>query len=354
MCNISLSVTLAQIEMVHIELKSQFVSLIFTIANTLAEISLLCALLLTNAFIECRRLQRGERLSIRNHSTRRNLFSIFPIFVFVILEVLTSFFSDPVQIPVNVKAPCLHLDSFTRSKAYLLDFDTSASVELKCLTANKNSFNQGTGRFRYSDNEVQCDKPIFSYHISGINMTKLTDFTFACNDRLCSGVRFRTPYIDFMEAFQLNDLDVLSQNLIVPIIKTHLGDFDANPFVQELAQRLVAVYSRDVSAPSQLRNFVLLGAQNTSCDFQELTDGVSIPVEMLFTVIVLWVVSLASFVLTLPLYRNVFYDMSEPLHWATRTLLPEDPSGQYRALVAAEITRDEQSIHLVHNVMLSS
>lgn len=337
--------------MVIIALKSQFVSLFITLVSALAELALFAAALALNRYSECRHLRGGHELSVSGHRLRTNVLTVLAMLVFVALEVVTSFFSDPVIVPTPVIAPCMRLDRFTKATGITNDFNRSYALQQDCFTSTTERFQQAGGSLRLSDGLVQCDStPLISYIIDESQEFSINETVSTCPqpDGLpCMGVLWRPPFFYFTGPYKVSSFQELSASgEKVEALVTRLENFDAAPFYPQITKRLSVLFKDQEGDPVTLRTNAFLGVRRTNCTFLEPGNGAQLPLAVLALIVGLWALSFGSFVATLFLRGKMFYDMSDPMHWATRTIRRHDGPVTADPVVTTEWQEGQPTIYV--------
>ncbi|PXF45258.1 hypothetical protein BWQ96_04957 [Gracilariopsis chorda] len=338
--------------MVEIPLKSQFVSLIVTLISGLAELFLFGALLGFNKYSECIALRKGRQVSVRLHRIRAKFLAVLAMVVFIFLEVIMSFFSDP-AIEIKFRTDeCLAVDRIDLREGFTGDTNDEDFILIRCIGIKKDGFLQRAGNFSLNPNtkaRVRCGKhALYEYpneddlQFTLTNVTRTggtdTDLVLECilptpavgekppTERLCAAVRQLPPNsIGFTNVYlsaAVRESEVgplVNQQVVIPFLETSVR-YNTSGLSRNFARRLLRAYDKDVTDPMEIRKRVFMGIERRKCAFEHRKkDLTTVPLGLVYGIVAAWILSFLTFASTLLLRRSIFYDMSDPLHWAQRT-----------------------------------
>lgn len=342
--------------MVTITLKAQYVSLIITIISFICEVTFIAALQTVNSTRECHLLKRKKPLRVRNYRYRVKLIALISALLFLGLEVLVSFFSDPVQLERFKTEPCVRVDSVRKLQGPQGEFREADFLEGICQTLRGDLNYVLPGNVSLEDGQVQCSKePVYVYDLVSVSERKRLPRATAearCEGNVCvfvfqeekqKSIYFSTALPpDFVE-----DLRSATDDPEMEFLKTELL-FDTSELLPIFAGRAVDAFLAEVNDPYELRRRVFLGSAKVTCPFVEkVVDATSVPRELLFFLLVAWIVGLSFFLASLALRRKVFFDVGNPLHWATLVQKPVDEAVEHDPVVCCK-TEDEALTLYVH------
>ncbi|CAN8075539.1 unnamed protein product [Agarophyton chilense] len=321
--------------MIVIPLKSQYVSLIFTIISGASELALLSATQRWNCFYENKSLQQGRKVNVRHHLTRTKLLIACATSAFFIIEIANSFYSDPITIERSETRPC----SFLASADFRANV-TKATLEfhpisLSCLEANETSvWQRGGNRFETDEGSViQCSETMYSFDREIMSEEPIPDnFVVECvpapqlnvkeeNPEACSFWYQNGNRVTFSDFVTRSDLaNVLDQSESIHVWHTDVA-FDVAGRERELASRAAFHLSRGEADDVGLRRKIFSRDGDGMCEFTQEVDATALNVAFVSVLVSLWVLCLFVFVVGLLFQSRIMYDMSDPLDWASKTVI---------------------------------
>ncbi|PXF49608.1 hypothetical protein BWQ96_00678 [Gracilariopsis chorda] len=327
--------------MVLIPLKSQYVSLINTIISLLTELSLLKALLRVNNYCECHALQKGHHVSVTRHQNRATCLVLVTTAAFFAIELLLSFYSDPAVKLTFQSQPCVAVETLTRRSG-----DPGTSLEeigivLSCVKTNESNIFLRVGNYSMETRKVECAEsatlmftlePHVSLPIGTAaavsSENPFPDPLLKCADGFCVVIQtasYQSSSSDttvwFSDVFFADEVSMLQiDNSPIKFLNTTIFSAQNNTeLLPKFAERLLQAYDENLNDPFELRRLMFLGSERDTCQFQRTSEATEVPPFIIVSVSTVWVISLAAYAMTLLLSRRVFYDISNPVHWAKRT-----------------------------------
>lgn len=313
--------------MVLIPLKSQYTSLIVTIISGAAELALLSAVLGYNKYLECRALRKGGKVNVRHHRFRRRALTVVATLTFVLLEVSSSFFSDPATRFKVERKNCTSLDALNVRDG-LLNISMDATViGVNCVRMNTTVFWQYAGNL--SDGEdYQCgEQMLYATNVS-LPSEELVpvDSVSACVDDNCVFVFTDGDEVSFTIHFLPDALPVLPGSNTTALVWKTMVYYNFTGLEREFAKRAADMLRNGISDDFTIRRGVFAGTAEMQCDFKIPSDATTVRTAFIYAIAVAWALSVAAFLGSLAVRRLIFYDMSDPLHWAQKTLRDDDLS----------------------------
>ncbi|PXF43235.1 hypothetical protein BWQ96_07008 [Gracilariopsis chorda] len=333
--------------MVTIALKAQYVSLIITIISFICEVIFIAALQTVNSIRECQLLKQKKQLRVRNYRHRAKIIALISALLFLGLEIIVSFFSDPVQLELFQSEPCVSVDNVLRLQGPQGEFREADFIEGKCQTLRGNFNYVRVGNVSLSDGQVRCSKKAaYFYDIVSASETKKLPVSTAevsCKGETCVFVFEQQNSTYFSGALLPDIVAELRSGAVdteMAFLKTELL-FDSSEMLPVFAGRAVDAFLEQVNDPFELRRRVFLGSAKKNCPFvEEVIDGTSVPRQLLYSLLFAWIVALLFFVLCLVLRRKVFFDVGNPLHWAIQVQKRVDEAVKHDPVVTCA-TEDE-------------
>lgn len=263
-----------------------------------------------------------------------------------------SFFSDPAIKKTFTVEPCLQLGSITTRKGLTGKINQENAVTLKCTQLEDDFILQRAGNYsfdRKGDNAVECDQHSL-YDFRNVDPVELplgdikrqggsdTDTIIECEifkDRpttngtsdidTCVALRQAKPtekngtLVSFSVALQASEVEAIVQSgILIPFLDT-IVKYNTSGLSRQFARRILSAFDKDVTDPQELRKRAFMGLDEGQCAFPNPEDATEVPLGLLYGIIAAWVLSFIAFFCTIFLRRSIFYDMSDPLHWAQRT-----------------------------------
>ncbi|PXF49893.1 hypothetical protein BWQ96_00053 [Gracilariopsis chorda] len=336
--------------MVLIRLKAPFVSVIVTVLSTLAELALLSFLFVLNNLHECKQLQRGRSVQVRQHLRRTRLLSVVCLGAFFALEVVFSFYNDPVnnvQIEIH---ECITASNSVKDSGDSTQFLRASDILVECRRLDNGTITQFGGNFSSRTQQVECSTEAMYTHPLGDETSEeiVADVPFGCvsggeEGAACVFVQQRGNLSLISAPFFLDELSILPDTL--PHIITELH-FTPPSNVSLFATRATNAFLQNIQGPSALRRIIYSGASEDQCAFPVVRgSATTVPLAMIVALAAVWAVALAMFASVFALRRGVFFKLDDPMHWATRSVrAADDPLGDNPVLTG--LMQDDKT--LVH------
>ncbi|KAI0565232.1 hypothetical protein FGB62_20g28 [Gracilaria domingensis] len=327
--------------MVLIQLKAPFVSVIVTVLSTLAELALLSFLLVLNNLHECKRLRSGRGVEVRHHLKRTRIISLLALAAFFVLEVVFSFYNDPVNNVVSETHACVRVANSVRERGDSRGFLRAADVLLECGVVENGTITQFEGNFSRQTQQVECSpQAMFTYPLDDRTVNdSVSDLPFRCvavaEGEECVFLQQRGNLSLISQPFFLEDLPFLPENF--PFLPTELH-FTAPSNLTLFADRAIEAFQRNIFGPAALRRIIYSGASEGTCTFP-VVDGTAttIPLAMIIALSVVWAIAILLFLSVWWLRKDVFFEMNNPMDWATRSMRSaDDPLGMNPILTGVE------------------
>lgn len=313
--------------MVLIPLKSQYVSLIIMLVSGAAELTLLSALLQFNSFFECSILRRRRFLSINRHRTRITVLAFVALIVFVALEIVISFFSDPSFRVTQQRRSCLLLRPIDSHQEAVERHKKSRIISLGCAKTTERFETQYMGNLSLDKNNILCAKhAAYRFPLGEGDVHKLPispHAEFGCSsekDKSFCAFAFQQDKFVFFGG-PIHGLDaaaVTSGQHQLHYFRTEVF-FDTSGLLRTIAQRAAMAFSKFVTDAADLRLEVFSSTRQSSCLFGVKSDATEIALGAIVAIAMVWTISFCLFMVSIPFRLRVFYDMRNPLHWARKT-----------------------------------
>eukprot|EP00178_Gracilaria_changii_P025994 TRINITY_DN7989_c0_g1_i1.p1 TRINITY_DN7989_c0_g1~~TRINITY_DN7989_c0_g1_i1.p1 ORF type:complete len:364 (+),score=27.65 TRINITY_DN7989_c0_g1_i1:356-1447(+) len=325
--------------MALIPLKSQYVSLIVTIILSVSEVALLAACLQWNCFLENKKLQRREKVNVRDHRIRTKFLSVAVISIFVILEIFNSFYSDPTTIDRLERRPCTFLGSGGRKEGFTNLTSLSSIILLDCMDANRTMVRQRAGFLSRDPIVTQCNEVLYSFstatdeameavpqeiqHFTGcVPVPEIGD-----EAEICALLYQRGEKVTFTEHMYLDEVEyVIEEKVLLRVWHTHVH-FNVTGLESELARRAVTMLLTPTSSDTTIRREVFTSDGVGMCDFRKHINATVVSNGFIYAMAIVSIASLLILAVSALFRRQIRYDMSNPLHWAQNTVIPEHLLG---------------------------
>ncbi|KAI0558981.1 hypothetical protein FGB62_174g010 [Gracilaria domingensis] len=116
---------------------------------------------------------------------------------------------------------------------------------------------------------------------------------------------------------------------VIPLLDTSLTfTADARRLFPQLASRFLVAIDEGINDPIELRRRVFLGSRTGECVFNLRREATSVPLPFLLAALGAWGLSALLGVLGFWLRASVQYDVSDPMHWATKTVRRDGNDAQ--------------------------
>ena len=261
---------------------------------------------------------------MRGHIIRSTVITVASFTLFILLEILASFLSDPVDLIRVENHSCVSAGNVLDRKNDSLDFPVVGDILINCLQKNT-SFVVFGGNYRKENGFIQCsDQPIYSYRTGDVTSMNVSGATMGCMDsdegNVCVFASQKGNATFISDIFLEIDRPNIEHNEQIDAFETILH-FEAKGMLKVWAEKTVKSRADGFHSPAQLRRLVFSGAEDTNCNFDlPGGNGTSIEIALVCLLVVIWVLSLLLFSLSLLIRGKIFYNMSLPMHWATKTL----------------------------------
>ena len=337
--------------MVLIALKSQYVSLIITCFSFLCELLVIVVLYNIINFQECRTLLKGKELNVRRHRNHVQLVAISAALLFLTLEIVTSFLSDPDQIQRWNSEQCVSLGTVRDLKGDEAMFKQVDIVEDTCQTSRNNFTLQQVGNISEKTGQVQCSDPVYYTDINEQTVEgrlPKNGTALECVPGFCVFVFQVDNTVFISDAF----LEKTSEKILsgedtenIRFARTALL-FNSTGLLPTFARRTAEAYSKFVTDTFELRRRAFLGSTRQQCPFVvEVVDATSIPLLCLCIVVTIWLISVLLFGFTMVFLRKkTFYNVGDPLHWALYTFRRNDEVVGKNPVVMYEVEKGQEKI----------
>lgn len=298
-----------------------------TLVSGGAELTLLSALLHYNSFFECLSLRRSSFLSVNRHRRRVTALSFLALLLFVALEILVSFFSDPAFRILPQHRSCLVMRPIVPQEKALKGRKKSRIISLGCVTTTQRFESQHVGNLSLSDNQVQCAKQAayrFTLGERDIHTLLLPPHAeFGCSneqDRIFCAFAFQQDNQVFVSpsVYGLDAPDITSGRYKLNYTRTEVF-FNTSGLLRTISIRAAVAYSKFITDPADLRLEIFTATEQTSCSFGVKSEATEVALGALLAIATMWTISFCSFLGSIPFRSRVFYDMRNPLHWARKT-----------------------------------
>lgn len=302
--------------MVVIPLAPFTTSLLITIVNASVELACLSSMLIFIALSECQRLRNGKAISIRWHCIWVRLVTVIAMIMFVALEIVISVNSDTATKKVINSEDCVTTKLGVRSK----DSPPSEIVTFQCMKIQSNKYMFHTGNYSNANGRVQCEKEIVYWYLAQrfLENVPIAGGTTNCEGDTCVVLKSDKKVLLISEPFHKISLN--NKSAQATFLPTNLP-FDPSDKLEEYAKKMSELYAFPVTDELDIRRLLLLGAEETKCDFSEDSGEVTkISTWIVVVVSAVWATSilLCMFMIFVK-KKQVFYDMRNTWDWATKT-----------------------------------
>ncbi|CAN8071427.1 unnamed protein product [Agarophyton chilense] len=283
---------------------------------------------------------KGHRVSVHRHQHRVGLFSGIALLTFLVIEVITSYLSDPADRRTVSQQPCFALDSIILRPAPSGLALQEDFVSFKCVDFRGSSILLKPGNFSMEEERVKCSQAVvlefdadsskipFEYPLEGSERSTLKNPApnplLHCSEGDCVVVRTNSSVestvirlsLNFKEA---NLSELRKTRAKVPILVTKVF-FNASDLMPQIADRALEAFRRNVNTPLELNRRIYMGSEETLCPFdRNLGAATQIPLSLIVVISITWLLSFLVWIVSFVLRTSVFYDISNPIHWAKRT-----------------------------------
>ncbi|PXF49626.1 hypothetical protein BWQ96_00504 [Gracilariopsis chorda] len=331
-----------------IPLRPSVTSLVITITSLVVELACLSALFIFNAVCECRSLRNGNRVSVARHRLRIKILTILATLTFVGLEVITSANSHTKPVTESTLSPCIRSVTKQNFDNINSSFDDQTvtngrdNIGISCVNVGGGEVFVKNGNYSLDTLDVQCGaKPIFSYvsaekeflppaspgvitHCEQdefLNMGTCASVSLQNKTRLLISERFSEE-----SNFEI-DAEFRPTQLFMTIGEDQL---------ESIAKQLLTLYTIGVSDEAEVRRRILTDGIRSQCSFDaETHEFTEIKLWAFILTVIIWAMCITFFLVMLFVRRGVFYDMSNALHWAEKTVYRqlEDDTGTEKGQV---------------------
>lgn len=318
--------------MVLIRLKAPYVSVIVTVLSTLAEIALLKFFAVVVNLGECQRLQRGKCIDVRLHLRRMKRISILTLAMFFGLEVLFSFYNDPVSNVQFEAHDCVYVSNSVLERGKSTSYLRAADVMVKCRTLENGTITQFGGNFSRRTQQVKCSPhamythPIDDRTINGSIAGVPYRCIHASMGKACLFIQQKGSLSLISEPFYLKDVNNLPAFLKYLPTELH---FKAPSNLTLFADRALKAFLSGIAGPAALRRIIYTGTREGTCTFPVVNGTATVvPLAILISLFVVWLIAILLFVLFLFLHKKVIFEIDSAMDWATRSVRSaDDPLG---------------------------
>lgn len=300
--------------MVLIRLPATVVGLIVTLTSLICELAFLTAALLFLKYVNCRNMLKHQQLRLRLHKRKVTSITLLAMFIFVALEILLSVSSEAVlQTGISVQ-DCVRTIA-KKNVTYATGYEAEA-VHFRCAKVSGVNITHHIGNYSLQNIQIACsDKVAYSFVIGKERKVKWRDGKTHCDYRSCATVFLRGDLLYFTGIHGPRKpgekLTVLPT--LVPGIKlTKKG-------LPKLSRRLSEIYELPVRSEVEVRRRLLLGSVRAKCPFvTKRTQATRVPIGVITTAVCVWSISLLLLGVSALFRRNIFFDLGDPIHWASR------------------------------------
>lgn len=300
--------------------------LITAILFGLAELGLLAGTVSFLNFAVCKRLSSRQSVQVRKYRRWVLAASLFSILAFVLVETILSLSSDPSKGELFEENECL------RSLVGSGEDDDGAeaeAIQFECTEVRGTNVIHRTGNFSLKTEAVRCNEVGYYYEIRQRVRYKqsLGKPVRRCTKGICAATIWRndTPSTvssspDRGTLYISDQVSKTTENRRLLLMPTHIVSVDLSIVLGAVSKRASALYLSGITEEGELRRRALLGTAKENCLFvRKEVDITEVTTWALAFSVATWAASIIIFVITLFLRRKIFFDMGNPLHWATAT-----------------------------------
>ena len=339
--------------MVVIALKSQYVSLIITCFSFLCELLVIVVFYNIISFQECRTLLKGKELNIRRHRKHVQLVAISAALLFLTLEIITSFLSNPDQIQRWNSEQCVSLGTVRDMKGDEAMFAQVNIVEDTCQTARNNFTFQKIGNISERTGQVQCSDPVYYTDINEQAVEGIpprNETVIECSSIYCVLAFQVEDTVYFAGAyFKENATKIINGEYSdnVSFLRTAIL-FNSTGLLSTFARRAAVAYNNTIIDEFEVRRRAFLGSTRQKCPFVvEVVEATNIPLICLCFIAASWFISVLLFGFTMIFVRRkIFYNVGDPLHWAQYTFRRTDEVVGKNPVIMYDVERGQEKLYV--------
>lgn len=304
--------------MVLIPLRAPLLSLTTAIISALAELLFLGASLTINVYNENKSLSRSQTIPIRHHRTRIRVLTLLAMALFVVLETIIGVFSETTFTTIRTVEKCVKT---TGSSVKGEDLIEGEAILYNCLMVNGSDVLVRTGNYSVGRGDILCEQDVvMQYTLGDFHTFRLDRAVERCIETktgtICSAAFFENGLLWIAAGYTDKGREpeiVFFPTRVSYDVKSRLG---------AVALRAAEVLALGVVEETELRRRILLRSTTAECVFaRKGKEATETPLAVIVITGVAWGMSLLLVCLGIWCRKRSvgWYDMSDPLHWATRT-----------------------------------
>eukprot|EP00737_Agarophyton_chilense_P003125 gb/GEZJ01003623.1/.p1 GENE.gb/GEZJ01003623.1/~~gb/GEZJ01003623.1/.p1 ORF type:complete len:360 (-),score=33.89 gb/GEZJ01003623.1/:739-1818(-) len=309
--------------MVIIALPSPLVSVILSVINCFAEFSLLSSAKALNSVFELFQLRRRNLLRIKSHVRRITILEFLFLLLFIVLEVLVSFYSFPARSTRNGTAPCVSVRTSIGTGSEKVKSPTTQAqhIMISCSHIEGDSifFRLGNYSLSSENKPVNCsDTPAFKFKTNGEDkrLMKTNGSKISCvfreNEEHCFAAKKEENILWLTHSTYKSSLEQDEQYFFATEVF-----FPIDEDLELLSRRRADIWWDETV---YFRIEVLLDFVEGACVFRypgKQATEIATPIAVILLGV--WTFSLASLIVSSPTVFCGFYRVSDISHLAART-----------------------------------
>lgn len=257
--------------------------------------------------------------------------------IFISLEVLASFFSYPAITENEEVRPCISLQPGGEQTGFTNMSSLSSIILLECMEVNNSIVHQSAGDlFRVNGELVaQCSYPLYSFSVN-MGRTKIpippeqssvTKCETSGMYRACIVLYQNESTVSFTTLIKVEELALVIERKI-PLDTWHTQvNFSIEGLESNFASRAIRMLRSASPNPVSLRREVFTVDGVGACKFRKLADATSVRFDIIYILVIISMGSLLAAISSCFFFSDLEFDISNPLHWADRTLVSEHSMG---------------------------
>lgn len=347
------------IQSIQFRIGANIFGLISSFILELGEVILAAALHRIAKYVLHRNLRSGKSVQIPIFLRTMKMLTCLSFIVFLITATILSTQQDPIEKESVKYFPCikttLNQDPIGTGED---NYETSIyeAIHFKCTTVNNTRVEHTTGSMRLNEGTIACDKSkAYSYVIgSQIEYSNNLhgDYTESCISSSC----VRLAWI--ASAAHNSQPDSNKGTLYLSGSYTRGEDpesFMPTEVYTDLSQNLTSLsriaaemYDEGQSDQTSARRLLLMGFEKSSCAFVENNiDVTEVKIWALVLNAVVFLLSLILYIVSFFLQTSFPFDVSNPMHWATKARPDMERSVGKGPEIEAELMDDSYERVLV-------
>ncbi|KAI0560544.1 hypothetical protein FGB62_110g14 [Gracilaria domingensis] len=193
----------------------------------------------------------------------------------------------------------------------------------------------------FYEREPQLDTSLPEDHVMKCTPAPQTENVPESEKQLCLLLYRRGSRVTFSGVRSPSELEKVKDDLKrIKLWSTYVL-FDVAGRERELASKVVFHIARGETDEVELRRKVFTREGKGDCQFRTQIDATELSKGLLFVTALAWITSFLVFGVSLIFQWRIFFDMSNPLHWAQKAVVGEDFDGTGNA-VASSVDADGQ------------